>query len=104
MAGKLYNISFTVSGKTFCLSLHYNGDNSYLFVNGVEQFKFKVKDSSIVANPLCLGNISKDLGATNMKKTGLFGYVYDFRVDYSNVNVLDIVSVHKYLMIKNHIA
>ena len=75
-----------------------------MFVNGVEQFKFKVKDLSIVANSLCLGNISKGWGATNMKKTGLFGYAYDFRVDYSNVNVLDIVSVHKYLMIKNHIA
>ena len=74
-AEKLDNINFTVRGKKFCLSLHYNGANSYLFVNGVEQFKFKAKDSSIVANPLCLENISKDWGATNMKKTGLFGYV-----------------------------
>ena len=41
IADKLYNINFTVSGKNFCLSLHYNGDNSYLFVNGAEQFKFK---------------------------------------------------------------
>ena len=38
---KLYNINFTVTGKKFCLSLHYNGDNNYLFVDGVEQFKFK---------------------------------------------------------------
>ena len=38
-------------------------------VNGVEQFKFNAKDSSIVANPLCLGNIAKDWGATNVKKT-----------------------------------
>ena len=66
-AEKLYNINFTVSGKKICL--HYNGDNSYLFVNGVGQFKFKAKDSSIVANPLCLANISKDWGATDMKKT-----------------------------------
>ena len=42
------------------LSLHYNGANSYLFVNGTEIFKFKAKDSEIVASPLCLGNISKD--------------------------------------------
>ena len=27
---------------TFCLSLHYNHDNSYLFVNGKDIFKFKV--------------------------------------------------------------
>ena len=75
-AEKLYNINFTVSGKKPCLSLYYNDDNSYLFVNGIEQFKFKANDSSIVANQLCLGNISKYWGATNMKKTGLFGYVY----------------------------
>ena len=96
----MHNINFTVSGKKFCLSLHYNGANSYLFVNGVEQFKFKAKDSSIVANLLCLGNISKDWGATNMKKTGLFGYVYDFSVDYGAVNFLNIVSIQKYLMRK----
>ena len=91
----MYNINFTVSGKKFCLSLHYNGANSYLFVNGVKQFKFKAKDSSIGANPLCLGNISKDWGATNMKKTGLFGYVYGFSVDYGIINMVDIMSVHK---------
>ena len=102
-AEKLDNINFTVRGKKFCLSLHHNGANSYLFINGVEQFKFKAKDSSIVANPLCLENISKDWGATNMKKTGLFGYVYDFSVDYGVVNFLDIVSIHKYLMMKNNI-
>ena len=48
-------------------------------------------------------NISKDWGTTNMKKTGLFGYVYDFRVDYGVVNFLNIVSIHKYLMMKNNI-
>ena len=42
------------------LSLHYNGANSYLFVNGTEIYKFKATDSKIVASPLCLGNISKD--------------------------------------------
>ena len=48
------------------------------FVNGTEIIKFKAKDSEIVANPLCLGNVSAD----NMKKTRLNGYVYDFSVDY----------------------
>ena len=56
----MYSINFTVTRKTFCLSLHYNGANSYLFGNGKEVYKFKVKDSEIVATPLCLGNISKD--------------------------------------------
>ena len=44
----------------FCLRLHYNGANSYLSVNGTEIYKFKAKDSEIVASPLCLGNISND--------------------------------------------
>ena len=38
-------INFTVTKKKFCLSLHYNGGNSYLFVNGTEIYKFKAKDS-----------------------------------------------------------
>ena len=46
--------------KKFCLSLHYNRANSYLFVNGTEIIKFKAKDSEISAYSLCLGNISKD--------------------------------------------
>ena len=58
-AEKMYSINFTVTGKKFCLSLHYNGANSYLFVNGKEIIKFKAKDSQIVATPLCLVNISK---------------------------------------------
>ena len=31
---KMYSINFTVTKKKFCLSSHYNGSNSYLFVNG----------------------------------------------------------------------
>ena len=65
---KIYSINFTVTKKKFCLSLHYNGANSYLFVNGTEIIKFKAKDSEIVASPLCLGNISKDWSTDNMKK------------------------------------
>ena len=57
--------------KFFSLSLHYNGTNSYLLVNGTEIYKFKAKDSEIVASPLCLGNISKDWSTDNMKKTWL---------------------------------
>ena len=80
-AEKMYSINFTVTRKKFCLSLHYNGANSYLFVNGTEIYKFKAKDSEIVATPLCLGNISKDFSVDNMKKTGLNGYIYDFSAD-----------------------
>ena len=53
-AEKMHSINFTEHNKKFCLSLHYNGANSYLFVNGTEIIKFKAKDSEIVATPLCL--------------------------------------------------
>ena len=86
-AEKVYSINFTVRKNKFCLSLHYNGANSYLFVNGSEIYKFKAKDSEIVATPLCLGNISKDWSVDNMKKTGFNGYIYDFSVDYDGVAV-----------------
>ena len=74
-AEKMYSINFTVTKKKFCLSLHYNGANSYLFVNGTEIYKFKAKDSEILVGPICLENISKYCLVANMKKTGFTGYV-----------------------------
>ena len=71
----MYSINFTVTNKKFCLSLHYNGTNSYLFVNGTEIYKFKAKDSETLVSPICLGNISKDCSIDNMKRTGFTGYV-----------------------------
>ena len=93
---KKYSINFTITRRKFCLSLHYNGANSYLFVNGTEIIKFK-------ATPLCLGNISKEFSVDNMKKMGLYGYVYDFSVDYDAIAVDDISDIHKYLMKRNNI-
>ena len=65
---KIYSINFTEQNKMFCLSLHYNGANSYLFVDGKEIHKFKAKDSEIVATPLFLANISKNWSVDNMIK------------------------------------
>ena len=48
-AEKMYSPNFSVKNKAFCLSLHYNGGNSYLFVNGKEVTKFKAKNSEINA-------------------------------------------------------
>ena len=63
-----YPIHFTQSERTFILSLHYNGSNSFFFVNATKIYQFKVKDSEIKTYPLCLGNISKDSTFNNMKK------------------------------------
>ena len=82
------------------MSLHYNGANSYLFINGTEIIQFKAKHSEVVATPLCLGNISKDWSIDNMKRIGFTGYVYDFSVDYEGTDVDDIKDINKYLMKK----
>ena len=103
-AEKTYSINFTENNKKFALSLHYNGDNSYLFVNGTEIHKFKAKDSEIVATSLRLGNISKDFSVDNMKKTGLNGYVYEFSIDYDAIANDKILDIHNYLMEKNNIV
>ena len=99
-AEKMYSINFTVTGKKFCLSLHYNGASSYLFVNGTEIIKFKVKDSETAATQLCLGSISKDWSVDNMRKTRLNGYVYGFSVCYDAIGIDDILGIHNYLMKK----
>ena len=90
--------------KNFCSSLHYNGTNSYLFVNDIEIIKFKANNSEIVATPLCLGNISKHWSVDNMKKTGLNGYVDNFSIDYDAFAVDDILDIHNYFMKKSHIV
>ena len=96
----MYSNNFTEKNKKFCLSLHYNGANSYLFVNGTEIYKLKAKNFEIVATPLCLGNISKVWLIDNMKKRSFNGYVYDFSVDYDASNNDDIKDIHNYLMKK----
>ena len=99
-----YSINFSRSQRNFCLSLHYNGSYSFLFINTTKIYQFKANISETKPYPLCLGNISKDFTANNMKKTELNGYVYDFSVDYviGTSNII-IINIHKYLMKKHNI-
>ena len=95
MQEKIYSINFNENNKNSCLSLHYNGGNSYLFANCTEIHKFKAKNSETVATPWCMGNMSKDFSVDNMKKTGLNGYVYDFNVNYDFTAADNISDIHK---------
>ena len=97
---KMYSINFTKINIKCFLSFHYNGANSYLFVNSTETYKLKAKDSEIVPNNLCLGNVSKDFSAINMKKTVFNGHIYDFSVNYDATDIDVILDIHKYLMKK----
>ena len=97
-AEKIYKTNFTKQSKKFVLPLHYNGDNSYLFVNTSQELKFK----SFVNYLLCVGNISSNWSLTNGKKTGLYGNIYEFAIDYVPLSgVKTIYDIHRYLM-KNH--
>ena len=78
-AEAIYAINFTQLNKRFVLSLHYNGSNSFLFVNAITLHQVKAKNSEMEDYALCLGNISKDFTIHNMKKkTGLKGVVNFF--------------------------
>ena len=92
-AEKIYSINFSSTRA----SLHYNGDNSYLFVNGKGMIKFKAKDSEIVSYPFCLGKNSKDFSNTNIEKTGLCGSAYYFSSDHKAIAVNHILYIHNYL-------
>ena len=70
--------------------MDYNGLKSYLFDNDVEIYQFKAKDSKFNALALCLGKVSMDFSVDNLKKTRLYGYVYDFSGDYDAIAVDDI--------------
>ena len=102
--GPTQGLEHTCSNKKEILFVFALQWDKQLFVNGIEIIKFKVKDSEIVPTPLCLGNISKDWSTDNMKRTGLTGYVYDFRAGYDPIAVNDIIDIHKYLMKKNNIV
>ena len=99
----MYSPNFTVDNRIFYLSLHYNGDNSYLFVNGKEVTKFKAKNSELIKYRMCLGGLSNDYHTNSRKDTGLYGNVYNFSVDYNAITSDKIVDIHNYLMKNNNI-
>ena len=103
-AEKNFYRNFTDFGKKFVLSLHYNVDNSYLFVNGRQELKFKAKADQLVKEKLCIGNLSDQWTASESEKTGLYGNIYDFVVDYEQISgVKTIYDMHRYLMTKHNI-
>ena len=102
-AEKMFYRNFTEPGKKFILSLHDNGDNSYLFVNGTEELKSKTKSDQIINKNLCLGNLSRYWTKDQPAKTSLYGNIYDFVLDYKAiVETTTIYDMHRYLMTKHN--
>ena len=102
---KKYFRNFTEPNVKFVLSLHYNGDDSYLFVNGRQELKFKCKTDQLIKEKLCIGNLSDQWTTSESEKTGLYGNIYDFVVDYEEIlGVNPIYDMHRYLMTKHNIS
>ena len=102
---KKYFRNFTEPSVKFVLSLHYNGNHSYLFVNGRQELKFKCKTDQLIKEKLCTGNLSDQWTASQSEKTGLYGNIYDFVVDYEeSLGVKPIYDMHRYLMTKHNIS
>ena len=104
-AEKIYSQNFTQPNKTFVLSLHYNDNDSYLFVNGKQELKFKAKPDQLIKEKLCIGNLSDQWTTSESEKTGLYGNICDVIVNYKRVtDVKFIYDMHRYLMIKHNIS
>ena len=104
-ADKIYSQNFTQPSKKFVLSLHYNRNDSYLFINGKQEVKFKCKIKNLVKEKLCIGNLSDQWTTSESEKTGLYGKIVDFVVDYEAINgVKQIYDMHRYLMTKHDIV
>ena len=65
---KKYFRNFTEPNVKFVLSLHYNGNDSYFFVNGRQELKFKCKTDQLVKGKLCIGNLSDQWTASKSEK------------------------------------
>ena len=103
----MYSPSFSAENKAFYLSLHYNGDDSYLFVNGKEVTKFKTKYSETKANQSALGSVSTsaNLSSSDIEDSKLYVNVYVYvSVDFSVIAKDKILGIHNHLMKKNIIV
>ena len=84
--------------------LHYNSDNSYLFVIGKKIYKFKGGNNNVnFPSEFCLESISNKFDYVDSEEVFLKGNVYDFSVGCSSINKSDILSIRKCLMSKNDI-
>ena len=101
---KMYYRNFTDPGKKFVLILHYNDNNSYLYVNGNQELKFKAGTDQLVKEKLCIGNLSDQWTTSESEKAGVYGKIYDFVADYEQIaGTTKILDMHRYLITKHSI-
>ena len=101
---KKFSINFSKAKTIFCMSLHYNGDNSYLFVGGKKPIRLKqiIKRSTFQLE-FCLGSTSNKFDYVEPEEVSFKENVYDFSVYYDAIDKSDLLNLHKYLILKNDI-
>ena len=97
------NIYFSKAKAIFCLSLSYDSDNSYLFVNGKEIYKLKASNKNNSPSKFSLGSISNEFDSDDLNEKYFRGNMYDFSIDYITIDKSYILNICKYLRIKNNI-
>ena len=101
---KKFTINFNNSNTAFCLNLHYNVDNSYLFVNGKEIFKFEANNKNVnFPAHFCFRSISNGFSAIKSREESLNRNVYGFPHDCNSIDKSYMLNTHKYLMNKNNL-
>ena len=101
-AEKKFSFNFSKANTKFCLSSHYNDDESYLYVNKTEICKIKANNNISWYN-LHLVSVSIDIKKDEQSKISLNGTVYDFSVGHSSMKKEGIFNIHQYFKIKNNI-
>ena len=101
---KEFSINFSEAKTKFCLSLHYHGDDSYLFANEKKPYKFKADNKNLnFPTQFYLGSIPNKFDVLESREVSLKENVYHFSVNYNAIDKSDILKIHKYLMVKNNI-
>ena len=101
---KKFSTNFSKGKAKFWLSLHYNDDDSYLFVNRTKIYKLKADNKNFnFSTQFCLGSISKKIDVVESTKVYLKGNLYNYSVDGNAINNFDILIMHMHLMVKNNI-
>ena len=99
---KKFSINYSKAKTKFCLSLQYNGNESYLYVNKTEIYKFIANDK-ICWHTFCLQSVSKDFAKDEQNEISVTESISHFIVDHSSIKKEDIPDIHQYLMVKNNI-
>ena len=95
-AEKKFNINFNKTKTKLCLRMHYNHDNSYLFINGMEIYKFKAGNKYVnIPTQFCPGSRSNKFDNVNSEKVSFKENVYGFSVDDDTIDKSDILNIHK---------